>query len=149
MTRLNCPNCGAPIDIHRRSCEYCGTPYDMEEPTKWNDNQYATLVQELANASARAGLMSLNDFNNSFNNNSIQNLQSELNYVNSQTCQAYQAEQIRQSCNSLPKVSYGSLIEEPEKKYSDIWKLVKRVLIVLVFFSPFIICTILDLLHII
>lgn len=165
MTRLNCPNCGAPIDIHRRSCEYCGTPYDMEdrivlcadnqpvyiyqEPIKWNDNQYATLVQELANASARAGLMSLNDFNNSFNNNSIQNLQSKLNYVNSQTCQAYQAEQIRQSCNSLPKVSYGSLIEEPEKKHSDIWELVKWILIVLAGFSPLIICIILGLLHII
>ena len=23
----NCPNCGAPIDLSRRSCEYCGTPY--------------------------------------------------------------------------------------------------------------------------
>jgi hypothetical protein len=31
MTRLNCPNCGAPIDIHRRSCEYCGTPYERNE----------------------------------------------------------------------------------------------------------------------
>lgn len=30
MTK-NCPNCGAPIDIHRRSCEYCGTPYERNE----------------------------------------------------------------------------------------------------------------------
>ena len=54
MTRLNCPNCGAPIDIHRRDCEYCGTPYDLkdrevlyadnqpfyiyQDPIEWNDN---------------------------------------------------------------------------------------------------------------
>lgn len=31
MTRLNCPNCGAPIDIHRIDCEYCGTPYELDE----------------------------------------------------------------------------------------------------------------------
>lgn len=71
MTRLNCPNCGAPIDIHRRSCEYCGTPYDLEdrevlyadnqpvyiyqEPIKWNDDQYATIVKRLADASAYMG----------------------------------------------------------------------------------------------
>lgn len=28
--QTNCPNCGAPIDIHRKSCEYCGTPYEKE-----------------------------------------------------------------------------------------------------------------------
>lgn len=27
----NCPNCGAPIDIHRIDCEYCGTPYDLDD----------------------------------------------------------------------------------------------------------------------
>ena len=91
MKNKNCPNCGAPIDIHRRSCEYCGTPYDLEdqevfyadnqaiyihqEPIKWNDDQYATLVKRLADASTRVG-MSFNDLNNS-----IQNLQNKLNCV--------------------------------------------------------------------
>ena len=25
--RVNCPNCGAPIDIHAEKCAYCDTPY--------------------------------------------------------------------------------------------------------------------------
>lgn len=47
MTRLNCPNCGAPIDIHRRSCEYCGTPYDLEDrEVLYADNQPIYIHQE-------------------------------------------------------------------------------------------------------
>lgn len=28
MKNLNCPNCGAPIDIHSEKCAYCDTPYE-------------------------------------------------------------------------------------------------------------------------
>ena len=43
--RKNCPNCGAPIDIHRRSCEYCGTPYDnSEEVSLYADNKKVETV---------------------------------------------------------------------------------------------------------
>lgn len=27
MKGINCPNCGAPIDIERHKCAYCGTSY--------------------------------------------------------------------------------------------------------------------------
>lgn len=27
MNRLNCPNCGAPINIEKNKCEYCDTSY--------------------------------------------------------------------------------------------------------------------------
>ena len=26
-SKTNCPNCGAPIDIHAEKCEYCDTPW--------------------------------------------------------------------------------------------------------------------------
>lgn len=25
--KTNCPNCGAPVDIHAEKCAYCDTPY--------------------------------------------------------------------------------------------------------------------------
>lgn len=25
--RTNCPNCGAPVDLHAEKCAYCDTPY--------------------------------------------------------------------------------------------------------------------------
>lgn len=28
----NCPNCGAPVDIHAEKCAYCDTPYIDSEP---------------------------------------------------------------------------------------------------------------------
>lgn len=27
MKKLNCPNCGAPIDPDTNKCQYCGTSY--------------------------------------------------------------------------------------------------------------------------
>lgn len=161
MTRLNCPNCGAPIDIHRRSCEYCGTPYDLEdrevfyadnqpiyihqEPIKWNDNQYATLAKRLADASARAGT-SFNDLNNS-----IQNLQSKLNYVNSQT---WQAEQIRECVNAYPRAESNSSTADC---VPGIWEdpvcpehsMLKDILLLLAMCAPVIVFIILKALNII
>ena len=57
MTKLNCPNCGAPIDIHRRSCEYCGTPYERDnihvrqsgEMLFYADNKPVYIYQEPLN----------------------------------------------------------------------------------------------------
>ena len=46
MNRLNCPNCGAPIDIHRRSCEYCGTPYEEKMAIYYADNAPVYIYQE-------------------------------------------------------------------------------------------------------
>ena len=48
MTRLNCPNCGAPIDIHRRSCENCGAPYERneEKTVLYTDNAPVYIYQE-------------------------------------------------------------------------------------------------------
>lgn len=53
----NCPNCGAPIDIHRVSCEYCGTPYERddihvrqsEEMIFYADNKPVYIYQEPLN----------------------------------------------------------------------------------------------------
>ena len=33
-TNTNCPNCGAPIDIHAEKCAYCDTPYYTFLPTR-------------------------------------------------------------------------------------------------------------------
>lgn len=39
MDKLNCPNCGAPIDVETHKCPYCGTSYfdmsciDFDEKT--------------------------------------------------------------------------------------------------------------------
>ncbi len=31
MNKINCPNCGAPIDIHAEKCAYCDTPYVFDD----------------------------------------------------------------------------------------------------------------------
>lgn len=32
MIEINCPNCGAPIDLTKDKCPYCETPYPKEIP---------------------------------------------------------------------------------------------------------------------
>ena len=34
----NCPNCGAPINLHKEKCEYCDTYY-FNEPTKSQEKE--------------------------------------------------------------------------------------------------------------
>ena len=58
----NCPNCGAPIDIHRQSCEYCGTPYEkevylVEAPSLYieSDPSIEDFVEVLSRISRRSG----------------------------------------------------------------------------------------------
>ena len=42
MSRTNCPNCGAVIDICARKCAYCDTPYEWAIPieSQTKDQKY-------------------------------------------------------------------------------------------------------------
>lgn len=118
MTRLNCPNCGAPIDIHRRDCEYCGTPYDLkdldvlyadnqpiyihQDPIEWNDDQIRNLSAQIARGMSKTA-WSLDT--------EIKMLQSQMQ---ANELQMWQEQRIKECCNSLPKVSYGSLVKPEE-----------------------------------
>lgn len=147
MTRLNCPNCGAPIDIHRKDCEYCGTPYDLkdqevlyyadnqvvyitESPIKHYEDEVSRLSRELSQ------LIQCNAI-------SMASARDRLNAVASQN------ERLRQRVNAYPKVNYGSLIEEPKDEATGyIWETIKTVLVTVAFFLPVLIPIILGALDI-
>ena len=160
MTRLNCPNCGAPIDIHRRDCEYCGTPYDLkdrevlyadnqpvyiyQDPIEWNVNALERINKSLRQSIDRTSI-------------SICNTEAKLKLMEAQlqakNLEAWQHELTRQCCNALPKASYGPLIEPKVEvigtEVSDIWETVKIVLITVAFFLPVLIPIILGVFDII
>ena len=153
MVRLNCPNCGAPIDIHRKDCEYCGTPYDLkdrevlyadnqavyihQEPIKWNNDQIINLSAQTARGMSKTAWSLDTD------------IKMLLNQIRANEFQIWQQQQIRECCNSLPKVSYGSLIEEPkDEATSYIWETIKIVLVTVAFFLPVLIPIILGALDI-
>ena len=48
----NCPNCGAPIDLSRRSCEYCGTPYYFESDIQQLEKAKVEIYQSEKNIEA-------------------------------------------------------------------------------------------------
>ena len=124
MTKLNCPNCGAPIDIHRKDCEYCGTPYDLrDQEVLYADNQPFYIYQ--------------NPIEWSDNASQAKNLE------------AWRQELTRQCVNAYPKVNYGSLIEEPKDEATGyIWETIKIVLVTVAFFLPVLIPIILGALDI-
>ena len=57
--QTNCPNCGAPIDIHRKSCEYCGTPYEKSNDIRIEvtapDPSVEDFIEVLSRISSRSG----------------------------------------------------------------------------------------------
>ena len=141
MTRLNCPNCGAPIDIHRLSCEYCGTPYDNDEevsfyadnkivetvhihqdPIEWYKKDIRRLQAQLSQ------LIQCNAI-------SIADARAQLDAA------AWEEEKIRQCMNSVPLTSYGPLtepkVEVINNRTAGIWKAVKWMLKVLMVLTPF------------
>ena len=142
MTKLNCPNCGAPIDIHRRSCEYCGTPYDNSEEVfsfyadnkkvetvyihqepikKWHEDNLRRLQMELSQL-AQCNAISLSD------------ARARLDAMSSEE------ERIRQCMNSVPLTSYGPLTESKveviDNRTDGIWKAVRWMLKVLIALTP-------------
>lgn len=138
--RKNCPNCGAPIDIHRRSCEYCGTPYDnSEEVSLYADNKKAETVYiyqdpikwyEEDIRRLQAGLSQLVQCNAI----SLSDARARLDAT------AWEEEKIRQSMNSVPLTSYGPLTESKveviDNRTDGIWKVVKWMLKVLIALTP-------------
>lgn len=123
MTRLNCPNCGAPIDIHRKDCEYCGTPYDLkdrevlyadnqpfyiyQDPIEWNDDTLDRFNETIKRGIERTSF-------------DICNTEAKLKHLEAQlqakNLEAWQHELTRQCVNAYPKVNYGSLIEGSKVK---------------------------------
>ena len=141
MNKLNCPNCGAPIDIHRRSCEYCGTPYDnSEEVSLYADNKKAETVY-----------IHKRDAVDTYEND-LRRLQAELsqliqcNAISLGSARARlnalarEEERIRQCMNSVPLVSYGPLtepkVEVIDNRHDGIWKAVRWMLKVLIALTP-------------
>lgn len=134
MTRLNCPNCGAPIDIHRRSCEYCGTPYDDgEEVSLYADNKKAETVYIHKRDEVDTYENDLRRLQAEFsqlvqcNAISLSDARARLDAL------AWEEEKIRQSMNSVPLTSYGPLTEP---KNDGIWKAVRWMLKVLIALTP-------------
>ena len=39
MKKRNCPNCGAPYDVHLSKCPYCGTSYFDMSALDFNDQE--------------------------------------------------------------------------------------------------------------
>lgn len=141
MTRLNCPNCGAPIDIHRRSCEYCGTPYDNdEEVSLYVDNKIVETVHIYQDPiewykedirRLQANLSQLIQCNAI----SMADARARLDAA------AWEEEKIRQCMNSVPLTSYGPLtepkVEVIDNRTDGNWKAVKWMLKVLMALTPF------------
>lgn len=152
MTRLNCPNCGAPIDIHRKDCEYCGTPYDLkdldvlyadnqpiyiyQDPIEWNDNALDRFNEAIKRGIERT---------------SIGIMETQLQAKN---LEAWQQELTRQCVNAYPKA-------ESELSSTDcmpgIWEdpvcpehgMLKDILLLSTIFAPAIVFIILKILNII
>lgn len=138
--RKNCPNCGAPIDIHRRSCEYCGTPYDnSEEVSFYADNKKAETVYIYQDPiewhkedirRLQANLSQLIQCNAI----SLADARSQLDAA------AWEEERIQQCMNSVPLTSYGPLTESKveviDNRTDGIWKVVRWMLKVLIALTP-------------
>lgn len=64
-TNTNCPNCGAPIDIHAEKCAYCDTPYVYISKKRQDDlTSFGTSLAEATaalSAFARCFVMSSNE----------------------------------------------------------------------------------------
>lgn len=144
MTRLNCPNCGAPIDIHRRSCEYCGTPYDNgEEISLYADNKKVETVyihkQDAVDTyendlrRLQAGLSQLAQCN-------AISLAAARARLDAATAATWEEERIRQCMNSVPLTSYGPLtepkVEVVYNRTDGIWKVVRWMLKALIALTP-------------
>ena len=56
----NCPNCGAPVNIHSDKCEYCGTPY--VEKLTLTDGEYLTVKLETESLARALDQCRLNDY---------------------------------------------------------------------------------------
>lgn len=154
MTRLNCPNCGAPIDIHRRSCEYCGTPYDLEdravlyadnqpvyiyqEPIKWNDDALNRFNETIKRGIERTS------FDICCTEAKLRHIEAQLQAKN---LEAWQQELTRQCVNAYPKVESESsgtdcvpgIWDEPVCPENSILKSILELLLICAPFIAFII----------
>lgn len=151
MTRLNCPNCGAPIDIHRVSCEYCGTPYERNEEKTvfYADNAPFYIHSELIKN------IDPIEFQRMLLIEEGRRLRSQINASIMNVNNMHGFGKIEECLNSIPRVesNTSSPCDVP-----DIWEepvcpddssVLKKMLIVLAWMSPIIIFTILKTFNII
>lgn len=161
----NCPNCGAPIDIHRVSCEYCGTPYERddihvrqsEEMLFYADNQPVYIYQEPLNIDPMEVQKRIleaqnrrlrNELNAAIAGvNNAMSISSALNTLNANVLSSgmHGSGTIEECCNALPRVNYGPLVESKveviKKDLPDSIKII--ILLAITLGIPFLIVTIL------
>ena len=115
----NCPNCGAPIDIYRRSCEYCGTPYERDdihvrqsvEMLFYADNKPVYIYQEPLNIDPIEVQKRILEEQNRRLRNELNAAIAGVNNANVFSNGMHGSETIEECCNALPRVNYGPLVE--------------------------------------
>lgn len=118
--QTNCPNCGAPIDIHRKSCEYCGTPYEkevylVEAPSLYieSDPSIEDFAEVLSRISRRSGFSLMDP-----TSKSIQAIQ-EYQDVYSQVRASIQATQQELLSGMASSIAWQPTPEEERKMIED------------------------------
>lgn len=114
--QTNCPNCGAPIDIHRKSCEYCGTPYEKSNDIHIEVTAPDPSVEDFAEVLSRISRRSGFNFMDS-PCKSIRAIQQDLLY--SQVRQSIQATQQELLSGISSATAWKPTPEEERKMIED------------------------------